>query len=90
MRYFKYLLFSLTLTIPALAQAQTADTTLNLQQCIDIAIKNNLDVKKSELALQTAQVNSNQAKEYMLPAISGQVDLASAAAAVLIHLPIPM
>jgi outer membrane protein len=74
MRYFKYLLFSLTLTIPALAQAQTADTTLNLQQCIDIAIKNNLDVKKSELALQTAQVNSNQAKEYMLPAISGQVD----------------
>ncbi|MBD1364277.1 TolC family protein [Mucilaginibacter sp. ZT4R22] len=74
MRYFKYLLFSLTLTIPALAQAQTADTTLNLQQCIDIAVKNNLDVKKSELLLQTAQVNSNQAKEYMLPAISGQVD----------------
>jgi outer membrane protein len=74
MRYFKYLLFSLTLTTPALAQAQTADTTLNLQQCIEIAIKNNLDVKKSELLLQTAQVNSNQAKEYMLPAISGQVD----------------
>jgi outer membrane protein len=74
MRYFKYLLFSLTLTIPALAQAQTADTTLNLQQCIDIAIKNNLDVKKSELLLQTAHVNSNQALEYMLPAISGQVD----------------
>nr|WP_294944767.1 TolC family protein [uncultured Mucilaginibacter sp.] len=74
MRYFKYLLFSLTLSIPALAQAQTADTTLTLQQCIDIAIKNNLDVKKSELDLQTAKVNSNQAKEYMLPAISGQVD----------------
>jgi outer membrane protein len=74
MRYFKYLLFSLALSIPALAQAQTADTTLTLQQCIDIAIKNNLDVKKSELDLQTARVNSNQAKEYMLPAISGQVD----------------
>ncbi|OOQ62056.1 TolC family protein [Mucilaginibacter pedocola] len=74
MRYFKYLVFSLALTIPALANAQSADTTLSLQQCIDIAIKNNLDVKKSELALQTAQVNSNQAKEYMLPTINGQVD----------------
>ncbi|RWY50141.1 TolC family protein [Mucilaginibacter gilvus] len=74
MRYYKYLLFSLALTIPALAHSQTADTTLNLQQCIDIAIKNNLDVKKSELLLQTAKVNSNQAKEYLLPAISGQVD----------------
>ncbi|MEO7214273.1 TolC family protein [Mucilaginibacter sp.] len=74
MRYYKYLLFSLALTIPALAHSQTADTTLNLQQCIDIAIKNNLDVKKSELLLQTAKVNSNQAKEFLLPAISGQVD----------------
>jgi outer membrane protein len=74
MRYFKYLLFSLSLLIPALAHSQVADTTLTLQQCIDIAIKNNLDVKKSELALATAQVNSNQAKEFMLPAISGQVD----------------
>ncbi|TFF39215.1 TolC family protein [Mucilaginibacter psychrotolerans] len=74
MRYFKYLLFSLSLLIPALAHSQVADTTLTLQQCIDIAIKNNLDVKKSELALATAQVNSNQAKEFMLPTISGQVD----------------
>ncbi|AMR32656.1 transporter [Mucilaginibacter sp. PAMC 26640] len=74
MRYFKYLFFSLTLSIPVLAHGQSADTSLNLQQCIDIAIKNNLDVKKSELALQTAQVNSNQAKEFLLPAISGQVD----------------
>lgn len=74
MRYFKYLLFSLTLITPALAHSQSADTSLNLQQCIDIAIKNNLDVKKSELQLQTAQVNANQAKEYLLPAINGQVD----------------
>jgi outer membrane protein len=74
MRYFKYLIFSLSLSVPALAHGQSADTLLNLQQCIDIAIKNNLDVKKSELALQTAHVNSNQAKEYMLPSINGQVD----------------
>lgn len=74
MRYFKYLFFSFSLSIPVLAHAQSADTSLNLQQCIEIAIKNNLDVKKSELALQTAQVYSNQAKEFLLPAISGQVN----------------
>ena len=74
MRYFKYFFLSCILLGPALAHSQSADTTLTLQQCIDIAIKNNLDVKKSELAAQTAGVNLNQAKEYLLPAISGEVD----------------
>ncbi|MBD1392259.1 TolC family protein [Mucilaginibacter glaciei] len=74
MRYFKYLLFSLSLSAPALAIGQSTDTLLNLQQCIDIAVKNNLDVKKSELLLETAKVNSNQAKEYLLPTVNGQVD----------------
>lgn len=74
MRYFKYLIFSVTLLIPALAHSQSADTSLNLQQCIDIAIKNNLDVKQTELKAQTAGINFTQAKEFLLPAISGQVD----------------
>ncbi|WP_374949088.1 TolC family protein [Mucilaginibacter sp.] len=74
MRYFKYLVFGLALAAPAFAHSQTTDTTLSLQQCIDIAIKNNLDVKKSELQLATAKVNANQAKEYLLPTINGQVD----------------
>ena len=74
MRYFKYILFILSLSAPILAYCQSADTLLNLQQCIDIAIKNNLDVKKSELLLETSHVNANQAKEYLLPTINGQVD----------------
>ena len=74
MRYFKYLIFSLTLLTPTLAHSQSADTTLTLQQCIDIAIKNNLDVKQTELKMQTAGIDYKQAKEFLLPAISGQVD----------------
>jgi outer membrane protein len=75
MQYFKFILFSFITVLPALAHSQTAtDSVLTLQQCIDIAIKNNLDVKKSELQMQTAHVNLNQARENLLPAINGQVD----------------
>jgi outer membrane protein len=75
MRYFKFILFSFITVLPVLAHSQTAvDSVLTLQQCIDIAIKNNLDVKKSELLMETSHVNLNQARENLLPAINGQVD----------------
>jgi outer membrane protein len=75
MRYVKFILFSFITVLPALAYSQTAiDSVLTLQQCIDIAIKNNLDVKKSELLMETSHVNLNQARENLLPAINGQVD----------------
>jgi outer membrane protein len=74
MRYFKFLLFSLITLLPALAHSQAVDTLLTLQQCIDIAVKRNLDVRKSELQLQSAKVDKNQAKENLLPSINGQID----------------
>ncbi|MFD0793923.1 TolC family protein [Mucilaginibacter litoreus] len=74
MRHFKSILFSLIILVPALAHSQTADSVLTLQQCIDIALKNNLDVRKSGLDLQRAKVDKNQAKENLLPFISAQVD----------------
>ncbi|RFZ94211.1 TolC family protein [Mucilaginibacter conchicola] len=74
MRYFKILLGTLIALSPALAKAQTADSVLTLQQCIDIAVKNNLDVKKSSILTQSSRIDRNQAKEYLLPSINGQVD----------------
>ncbi|MES2265860.1 MAG: TolC family protein [Bacteroidota bacterium] len=74
MRYFKFLLFSLITLAPALAHSQAVDSVLTLRQCIDIALKHNLDVRKSELQLQSAKVDKNQAKENLLPSINGQVD----------------
>jgi outer membrane protein len=74
MRYFKFLLFSLITLAPTLAHSQAVDSVLTLQQCIDIAVKHNLDVRKSELKLQSAKVDKNQAKENLLPSINGQID----------------
>jgi outer membrane protein len=73
MRYFKLIFFSIISLAPVIGYSQ-ADSALTLQQCVDIAIKNNLDVKKSELLMETSRINYNQAKENLLPAINGQID----------------
>jgi outer membrane protein len=74
MQYFKFILFSTILFSPALAHSQATDSVLTLQQCINIAVRNNLDVKKSALQLEIAQVDRSQAKESLLPSINGQID----------------
>ena len=73
MRYFKFIFFGLMVLSAINAQAQT-DTLTTIRQCIDIAIKNNLDVRKSELDMQRLGVNYKQAKDNLLPTLNGQVD----------------
>ncbi|TSD66892.1 TolC family protein [Inquilinus sp. KBS0705] len=73
MRYFKFILFSIIISSPVLAYSQ-ADTVITLQQAVDIALKNNLDVKQSALQMEVSHVNYNQAKDNLLPSINGQVD----------------
>jgi outer membrane protein len=73
MRYFKFIFFSLVALQAIKAQAQT-DSVLSIRQCVDIAIKNNLDVKKSELQMERLNIGYKQAKEYLLPSISGDVN----------------
>jgi outer membrane protein len=73
MRYFKFIFFSLIAVQAIKAQAQT-DSVLSIKQCVDIAIKNNLDVKKSELQMDRLEVGYKQAKEYLLPTINGAVN----------------
>ena len=70
MRYFKYILFALTLcsSVPAFSQT---DSLYTLQQCIDIAIKNNLTVKQSELQMDRDRIYWNQARENLLPQVYG-------------------
>jgi outer membrane protein len=74
MRYYKLLFLGLVVfgNLKAYGQAP-ADSVLTLQQCIDLAIKNNLDVKKSELQMQTQEIAYNQARENLLPTINGNV-----------------
>src|SRR5215217_3762924 len=50
--------------------AQNAEG-LSLQQCIEAATKNNLEIKQSDLQMQASHVNSQQAKSNLLPVIFG-------------------
>jgi outer membrane protein len=43
---------------------------LNLKQCIELAIQNNLQVKQSEVQMQTSGVQLKQAKDNLLPQIN--------------------
>jgi len=43
---------------------------LTLQQCVDLAIRNNLLVRQRDLQAQSAGVNFKQSKDYILPQIS--------------------
>ena len=65
----KILLISiLALFLCHISRAQDS-TMLTLQECVDIAIKNNLQVKQSELTMQSNGVNFKQSKDNLLPFI---------------------
>ena len=68
-KYFFTLLF---LTGSLFTYAQK-DSTITLQQCLDIAIKNNLQVKQSYTNAELARIDLLQSKENLLPSIEGNV-----------------
>lgn len=45
---------------------------VNLKQCVDIAIKNNLQIQQNQTQMETSRVNWKQAKDYLLPTLNGQ------------------
>jgi outer membrane protein len=58
-----------------LAQDTTVITgPLTLKQCVDIALKNNVDVNRSELQMENSKVNLTLAKGNMLPFVSGNIN----------------
>jgi len=70
MRFSKYILTLLFIACGFLAQAQQTNT-LSLQQCLDIAIKNNLTVKQDSISAEQARINFNQQKDNLIPYITG-------------------
>ncbi len=52
-------------------QAQNNSSKLTLQNCLDIAMANNITLKQNELREQTAKINLNQSKYNRLPNIEG-------------------
>jgi outer membrane protein len=67
---FLLFIFHLILTAAVAQNDSSKVTALNLKQCVDIAVKNNLTVKQSETSLKTSGVSFTQSKENLLPYIS--------------------
>ncbi|MAB48963.1 MAG: transporter [Flavobacteriaceae bacterium] len=49
--------------------------TYSLDECISIALENNLDLKSSELSVNSAKINHQQSKANLLPSINGNFNL---------------
>ena len=71
MRFTKYLFSLILISSCFLAHAQQQGNTLNLQQCIATAVKNNLTVQQDSITAQQNRIGFLQAEENMLPNISG-------------------
>lgn len=76
MRFSKYFftLFFLTGCLSLRAQQTDTTNTLSLQQCLEIAVKNNLQVKQSSLTAESARIDLAQARENLLPSINGNAN----------------
>lgn len=70
----KSLFIILTLLLTASVKAQTADTLLRLtvNDCVDLAIENNISLKNSQLEIQKARATKNEARAEYFPRIAAQ------------------
>lgn len=68
-------IFSIAMNVYMVGRAQViAGRPLTLQEAVQTAITNNLDVQQSDLQMQRAGVNLFQSKANLLPNISGSID----------------
>jgi len=63
----KYLLIAILVAAAIFAKGQNAKLTLT--ECIETALKNNIEVKQRDVLSKTAEVNYQQAKNNMLPTV---------------------
>ena len=64
---FFFLIFSIR------TNAQDSTSYLTIKQCVDLAIKNNLQIQQSEITLEQNGVAFKQAKDNLLPQINGTI-----------------
>ncbi len=69
-KVFLGLVAALLLGFSAKAQEQTYDKVWTLEECLDFAMKNNLDVQRAEYEIQNNEVAVLQAKGQVLPTLS--------------------
>jgi outer membrane protein len=67
----KYILLVAVVFSTADVRGQATAKRMSLQEAVDIATKNNIQVRQSELRIETAEINTKQAKANMLPNLNG-------------------
>lgn len=70
----------ITILISLLASAlccaqQNAEVTLTLEQCLEMALENNLDLKRSVLSKDASSINFKRSKSEVLPTLNGNYNL---------------
>ncbi len=71
MRFYVFLL--VLIIVPVFAKAQTADVTLNLQDCIKMALTNNTDLNISRNMTRSAELNVKGSYSNILPSLTADV-----------------
>ncbi|MFP4845423.1 TolC family protein [Winogradskyella sp. PE311] len=70
------LIFALTIVLGLVGYTQElSQKSYALEECITIALENNLDLKSANLRANTAKVNHQQSKANMLPSLNGNFNL---------------
>jgi outer membrane protein len=70
-RILKFIFFPAIFSWSLLSFGQTIPGKLSLQQAVDIAIKNNIQIRQTELRMESADINRKQAKAFLLPNLNG-------------------
>lgn len=66
----------LVLSFPIVVLAQNENRTIRtLEECIELALKNNLDLKQSQFNEETRDINFRQNKNALLPTLNGNYNL---------------
>jgi outer membrane protein len=73
MSFYKYTFIGFLFVVAFNANAQQAGNVFTLQQCLDTAIKHNLQVKQSYITAETDRISFVQAKDNLFPTVSGGV-----------------
>jgi len=70
----KIILYLILLSLPLALSAQD-NTTVSLQDCINLALQNNLELTSSKLNAETSTINFKQNKNALLPSINGNYNI---------------
>jgi outer membrane protein len=73
-----FLLFSeISFSQTAAVQAGSSNAKITLQQAVDIALKNNIQVKQSTVSVQNSELALQQAKNNKLPSVNGYTGIST-------------